>query len=249
MAPRKRLFDLRSYDAYAKPLQDFRIKTIAGAGISLISTAVIILLVLTELYDWTIIDKQASLTVDTGRKEKMKIFVDVIFPKAPCFLVSLDVMDVSGEHQSNVDSLMHKTRLDSSGKVIEKIVSEINKKKSASNSTDECGSCYGSIRGCCNTCEDVKNAYQQVQWSFDAKTVEQCIKEGVTARLKEQAHEGCHIEGYAQVNKVQGNIHFAPGASFHHNGMHIHDLHDFRDEAHTWYLTFDAGISLIPSIV
>ena len=34
---------------------------------------------------------------------------------------------------------------------------------------DYCGSCYGAAEDgvCCNTCEDVKNAYRKKGWSFD----------------------------------------------------------------------------------
>lgn len=45
------------------------------------------------------VDVQEELFVDTSRNEKMRINVDIDFPKMPCAYLSMDVMDVSGETQ------------------------------------------------------------------------------------------------------------------------------------------------------
>lgn len=34
------------------------------------------------------------------------------------------------------------------------------------NKTEYCGSCYGARDGCCNTCEEVREAYRWVQYLF-----------------------------------------------------------------------------------
>lgn len=46
------------------------------------------------------------MVVDPGRKEKMRVNIDVTFPNAPCFIISLDVMDVAGEHHNDVDHVI-----------------------------------------------------------------------------------------------------------------------------------------------
>ena len=43
-----------------------------------------------------------ELFVDTSRNEKMRINIDVVFPKMPCSYLSIDVMDISGEQQLDV---------------------------------------------------------------------------------------------------------------------------------------------------
>jgi hypothetical protein len=68
----------------------------------------------------------------------------------------------------------------------------------------------------------------------DPDKFEQCKEEGFSKLLAEQSHEGCNIEGYLKVNKVQGNFHFAPGPSFELQGMHAHDLNDYRKHAKDW---------------
>ena len=84
-----------------------------------------------------------------------------------------------------------------------------------------CGPCYGAPppnnaqkAGCCNTCEEVKDAYAQTSWSFGTgEGVEQCEREHYAEKLEEQRHEGCRINGGLRVNKVIGNFHIAPDQS------------------------------------
>lgn len=100
-----------------------------------------------------------------------------------------------------------------------------------------CGPCYGANAphnaakpGCCNTCDEVREAYAQASWAFGTgKGVEQCEKEHYAERLEEQRSEGCRIEGGLRVNKVVGNFHIAPGRSFSDGNMHVHDLKNYWD--------------------
>ena len=102
---------------------------------------------------------------------------------------------------------------------------------------DYCGECYGAPapvnaqkKGCCNTCEEVREAYASVSWAFGrGQNVEQCEREHYGERLDEQRHEGCRIEGGIRVNKVVGNFHIAPGRSYSNMNMHVHDLQNYWD--------------------
>jgi hypothetical protein len=98
----KALTVLKELDAYAKPLDDFQIKTVSGATVTLISTLLILFLVFSEFVDWAFVEMRPSLKVDDGRKEKMTLSLNVSFPHVPCFLLALDVMDVAGEHQNGM---------------------------------------------------------------------------------------------------------------------------------------------------
>lgn len=100
-----------------------------------------------------------------------------------------------------------------------------------------CGNCYGapappdaSKAGCCNTCEEVREAYASVSWAFGrGENVEQCEREHYSQKLDEQKGQGCRIEGGFRVNKVVGNFHIAPGRSFSNGQMHVHDLNNYLD--------------------
>ena len=100
---------------------------------------------------------------------------------------------------------------------------------------DYCGSCYAGKAppdaekpGCCNTCEEVREAYALHGWAFDKPDeVEQCKREGYTEKIAAQRSEGCRIEGILRVNKVVGNFHIAPGRSITNGNMHAHDVEEY----------------------
>nr|CAG8510755.1 4765_t:CDS:2 [Entrophospora candida] len=205
----------QNFDAYAKTLDDFRVKTYYGAA----------------YYRSTEI--KPELVVDKGRKEKLTININITFPHVPCYLLSVDVMDIAGETQNDLDHDIYKTRLDSDGNLIHvekaqdlgdhtKNILHLVNKTSSDNET-YCGSCYGGDppeSGCCNTCEDVREAYIQKGWSF----------EGWKEKFAAQSHEGCNVAGDVRVNKVAGNFHLAPGKSFQQNHVHVHDLLPFLSD-------------------
>ena len=56
---------------------------------------------------------------------------------------------------------------------------------------------------CCNTCEEVREAYRQKGWAFTtAQEIDQCIREGWSDQVTKQMNEGCRLYGYLEVNKV-----------------------------------------------
>lgn len=105
-----------------------------------------------------------------------------------------------------------------------------------------CGDCYGAKapqnaqkEGCCNSCEEVRDAYAREGWAFKTENVEQCEREHYSERLAEQKMEGCRIEGTLRVNKVVGNFHLAPGRSFSNGNTHIHDLGSYQEPGPNGY--------------
>lgn len=60
---------------------------------------------------------------------------------------------------------------------------------------------------CCNTCEDVREAYRRRGWAFkNPDTIEQCRREGFSQKMQEQKNEGCQVYGFLEVNKVQEGL-------------------------------------------
>lgn len=83
-------------------------------------------------------------------------------------------------------------------------------KEEESSSEDECGSCYGAGEDdeCCNTCEDVKRAYQKKGWQLQSiKTVKQCRHE---LKHGNETGEGCNVHGVVALDSGGGNFHLAP---------------------------------------
>lgn len=169
----------------------------------------------------------------------MEIHLNITFPRLPCELATLDVMDVSGEVQTGVAHGVNKVRLSSvaQGSLVldtQKLVLQ-SAEANSHLADDYCGSCYSAPapenaikKGCCNTCEEVREAYASNSWAFGrGEGVEQCEREHYAERLDAQQQEGCRIEGVIRVNKVVGQFHIAPGRSYTNGNMHVHDLDYF----------------------
>lgn len=172
----------------------------------------------------------------------MEIDLNITFPRIPCELLTLDVMDVSGEQQTGVMHGVNKVRLmpqTQGGGVIDIKSLDLHSAENEASHLDPdyCGQCYGATAppnaikaGCCNTCDEVREAYASQSWAFGrGENVEQCEREHYAERLDAQREEGCRIEGGIHVNKVVGNFHIAPGRSFSNGNMHVHDLNNYFD--------------------
>lgn len=230
-------------DAFTKTVEDARVRTTSGGIVTIVSLLTIFWLVWGEWADYRRIEVHPELVVDKGRGEKMEIWMNITFPRIPCTLLTLDVMDVSGEIQQEVMHGVQKMRLSPAsegGKVISVGQVDLHADEAKHLDPEYCGECYGAQApasakkpGCCNTCDEVRDAYAAVSWSFGkGEGVVQCQREHYGEQLDAQRREGCRVEGGIRVNKVIGNFHFAPGKSFTNGNMHQHDLINYlQDEA------------------
>eukprot|EP01027_Heterolobosea_sp_BB2_P002026 GEZU01003044.1.p1 GENE.GEZU01003044.1~~GEZU01003044.1.p1 ORF type:complete len:389 (+),score=137.51 GEZU01003044.1:121-1287(+) len=245
---------IKNFDIYPKTIEDFREKTVIGAAISILSITIITFLVISELSYFLSYERVDELYVDTKGDGKIPIYLNISFPSVSCDALSLDMMDVTGEHQINVEHTVFKTKLDREGRIItesiqrmeretrkpEAEMSEEDKKlavaleKYKNRGADYCGSCYGAEsddQKCCNTCDDIRNAYRRKGWAFTpTDQIEQCAQETIERRFKAAKKEGCNLYGFILVNKVAGNFHFAPGLSFNQASRHVHDYMPFEIE-------------------
>jgi hypothetical protein len=248
---------LKGIDAFGKTSEDVKVKTRIGAFLTLISAAIIFSVTMMEWMDYRKVTIDTSILVDKSREEKMTVRMNITFPRVPCFLLSVDVMDISGELQRDVSHNVLKHRLDQHGQLIPKSsLSDLGndlEKLHSSRSDTYCGSCYGGqepASGCCNTCDEVRQAYVNRGWSFaEPDLIEQCRNEHWTDKLHEQADEGCNVAGRIRVNKVIGNIQFSPGRAYQTNSRNLYELvpylkddanrHDFSHTIHQWQFESD----------
>jgi len=229
---------LKRFDAYPKTLEDFRVKTFGGAAVTLVSGFLMFVLFVSELTFYLSTEVTPELFVDTARGQKLRINVDVVFPKLPCVYLSIDAMDVSGEQQIDVMHNILKQRIDLEGKPIDENAEKGDlgdksheAKEILELDPNRCETCYGAEspgKECCNTCEEVREAYRRKGWALsEVDNIKQCVREGWKDKLNAQKNEGCQVTGYLEVNKVAGNFHFAPGKSFQQHHVHVHDLQPF----------------------
>jgi hypothetical protein len=223
------LFDrIQYFDAFGKTLDDFRIRTRSGALVTIVSAIIMIILLISEFRDYLRVDIQPQLMVDPTRKERLRIHLNMTLPKIPCYLIGLHLMDMTGEEQLDTSHSIFKLRLSKEGKIIEDELTNPNGMMVPDK--NYCGDCYGGEppeNGCCNTCEEVKEAYLRRGWSLNQpEKIEQCVREGWVDRMNSE--EGCRIYGHLNVRKVAGNFHFALGRTFQSDSsVHIHDLEPF----------------------
>lgn len=237
---------IKQLDAFPKINEDFYSRSLSGGVITLISSIAMLLLFLTELRLFLNPVTKTQLIVDTSRGETLKIYLDVTFPSLACSIISLDAMDISGEQHLDVKHDIFKKRLDSTGKAVEPPKQEniggpqIDKPLQRHGGRLEhnetyCGSCFGaeqSDEDCCNSCEEVREAYRRKGWAVtNPDSMDQCKREGWLQKIKDEEGEGCNVYGSLEVNKVAGNFHFAPGKSFQQSNMHVHDFLAFQKES------------------
>ncbi|CAG0880914.1 unnamed protein product [Cyprideis torosa] len=229
MAANDVLEKLRRLDAYPKTIEDFRIRTFGGATVTLVSAIVMALLFVSELSDYLRTDVEERLFVDTSRGKKLIINFDFVFHRLGCDYVSLDALDNSGDQQTNVLHNVYKQRLDLNGNPIQNPESyDVGSAVAVTTTTPKCGSCYGAETKempCCNTCDQVKLAYRVRGWAISRLgEIEQCKDTADAIALQRALSEGCQLRGNLEVNRVGGNFHFAPGKSFVHDHIHVHNL-------------------------
>ncbi|VDM16183.1 unnamed protein product [Hydatigera taeniaeformis] len=223
---------LRRFDAFAKPLKDFRIQTVPGAFLTIVFLLIILVLFTWEVADYLSPSIKQEIIVDISRNRHMSISFDIIFPFVPCYVLSVDSMDISGEQHSAITKDVNKTRVLPDGSAVDSN-SDSDKMKALElkRSKDYCGSCYGAgieDNRCCNTCESVLEAYRVRGWSVpDSDAFEQCKDEREAGSLVSIGREGCRLVGQLGVNKVAGTFHIAPGKSYGQGHVHVHDLMAF----------------------
>jgi hypothetical protein len=237
---------ISSFDAYAKTLEDFSIKTTSGGIVTLVSYACIFVLVISKTYELFTPTFKPQLNVDISINQPMQINLNMTFHHLPCFLLSMGLADASGRQQTDMDHDLHKTRI-KGGKVVSKEKAEALGTVSTANKTDiqtskQCGSCYGAeirfpdgSQTCCESCKDVIIAYDRRGWKLEDLThIDHCVREGLADKVRDQKEEGCQIDGQVSVPKVMGMFHVAAGLTFP-DGTHL----NFRDLDPFHEMTFD----------
>jgi hypothetical protein len=136
----------------------------------------------------------------------------------PCALLHLDVFDIAGTQNSEARKSLFKTRVDISGNLIKR-----------TSVASPCGSCYGAETAdvkCCNTCEDIVQAYEKKNWGISEFTTwRQCRDEGVLLK----GDERCRAYGSLWVNAIEGTFHIAPGVNIQNQFGHEHDWSPLQD--------------------
>lgn len=182
------------------------------------------------------------LYVNTTRADKLRVSFDFSFPEVSCSLLSIDAVDETGLSQKDAVYEIFKHRLSKDGEqigdpqehVLGNVLTEQHIVDMAKNDpniivspsdeeVDKCGNCYvaGAPGQCCQTCDEVKQAYEVKGWRFKPQGIKQCDREAYVTNMKDQFAEdgGCQLYGILELNKASGHFHIAPHKRLQENGV------------------------------
>jgi endoplasmic reticulum-Golgi intermediate compartment protein 3 len=227
---------------FPKVEAEYTVRTDKGGIVSLIAYCLICVLAVAEIISWQGQRNGTNehISVDTSLGQRMRVNLDITFPALACEDLHIDIMDVAGDSQLDVEETMVKRRLNRKGHTMgqeELVEANIHNAMEKEKQTilaepvpaDYCGPCYGAHETetqCCNTCDELLDAYGKKRWRTDLVKLssEQCIREGrdKTDAKPLKVGEGCNLAGYFMVNRVGGNFHIAMGEGVERDGRHIH---------------------------
>jgi len=238
---------VKKLDFFPKVDRDMTVRTEHGGMITIVGYVIIGVLVISELFSWLDLSSSTveNVIVDTSLGKKMQVNINITFPALACVDLHVDVMDVAGDSQINIEDTLKKRKLDiNTGQPVQndddiehepanRAKTEQEKRKALIEEAQKdgyCGPCYGAkdIGECCQTCQDVMEAYKQKRWNGDVLmgVAEQCIREGKSEHKPKRMTkgEGCNLSGYMSLNRVSGNFHIAMGEGVERDGRHIHQF-------------------------
>ncbi|KAL3916783.1 MAG: hypothetical protein SGILL_005023 [Bacillariaceae sp.] len=229
---------------FPKVDREFTVQTQSGGIVTVIAYGLIAVLLLAEVASWVSQNRMelSNTVVDTALGKRMRVRLNITFPSLACDDLHLDAIDVAGDSQINIEDTLKKRQLhERTGKWFtnEELDVETNNHRKQQQQKEEllkqelpedyCGPCYGAQDEevqCCQTCDDVIDAYKKKRWKSDLLkyTAEQCVREGrdKTEPKKMTKGQGCNLSGYMTVNRVSGNFHIAMGEGIERDGRHIH---------------------------
>ena len=109
----------KKFDFYKDLPDSLSEPTLTGASVSLILVAIIGLLLSQTVYDYIQFQKQSEIMIDVNSgEEKLHINLDITLQKAPCDVLSLDIVDVTGVHVVDIEGKLVKHRLNEAGEEI-----------------------------------------------------------------------------------------------------------------------------------
>ncbi|CAK9022895.1 unnamed protein product [Durusdinium trenchii] len=200
---------LKRFDVYNKVHDDFVQKRQSGGAVTLVTAAILAMLLYCEVYEFFSVEILHSITVDTSIDRKLPISLDMTFPHLRCSEVSVDTVDSAGDTQVDAHGGLQMHNLDAAGKMSQ---------GDPVAGPGDCWSCMEAADAdhkCCNSCQELKNAYNDkgVPYFHILDSAMQC-----------RSSIGCKIKGKVTVNKVSGNIHVALGKSVQRDGKLVHEF-------------------------
>ena len=100
---------LRSIDFYQAVPSEYSEGTVSGACISVVSIGVLVILTIMSIVNFASPKIDSDLIIDQKHlAEKLRVYIDIEFPRYPCSFLSLDVENILKVHKVNVEDQLKK---------------------------------------------------------------------------------------------------------------------------------------------
>ncbi|KAF6166083.1 hypothetical protein GIB67_023793 [Kingdonia uniflora] len=109
---------IKSLDAFPRAEEHLFQKTRFGAIVSILGLVIMATLFLHELKYYLATYTVHQMSVDLKRGETLPIHINMSFPSLPCEVLSVDAIDMSGNHEVDLDTNIWKLRLSKDGHII-----------------------------------------------------------------------------------------------------------------------------------
>eukprot|EP00931_Biecheleriopsis_adriatica_P099721 TRINITY_DN7441_c0_g1_i1.p1 TRINITY_DN7441_c0_g1~~TRINITY_DN7441_c0_g1_i1.p1 ORF type:complete len:421 (-),score=71.04 TRINITY_DN7441_c0_g1_i1:95-1357(-) len=235
---------MKSFDAFARPVQEFQVKTAVGGYISIGSICLVLTLFLSELRYFLTPETKDEMLIDQNQDQKyFNMSFDITFTAVPCAVLDVNLLDPKKANVLHATHEIFKTRLSKSGRVLGKRIrtSPLNlamtprelhdagfhsplppAQTNHSSTSVRCPSCFQSHINeddCCPSCEDVRKEFRSRGWDDHPDYVfGQCFEEAYRDDPPELS-EGCRLQASLHVRKVPGTIHVGVGRHFRDDFM------------------------------
>jgi len=204
---------VKRFDVFSKVDEDFLEKSQTGGTVTVVAAIFMALLFVVELREFFTVQVHDSVLVDTSWKKVLPISLNLTFPRMRCDTVTVQVLDRSGERETDVRGKLIQVSLDRRGGLPHQ-------------------KAWGGLpSGGGHKRQALKNAYYAKGLSYNniAQTAEQC-----------SMAVGCHIAGSITVPRksLSGSIDAAIGHVNKHGGrnelyFNVQDPAQAIDTSHT----------------
>jgi len=146
----------KKLDLFPKVDTEYTVRTDGGGVASIVAYVLILILICAECVAWASQNSATTehISVEKSLGKKMRVNINVTFPALACEDLHVDVMDVAGDSQINIEDTMVKRRLSLAGRPlgpVQKVESNKHrqdqemKEKVKGEEVPEgyCGPCYG----------------------------------------------------------------------------------------------------------
>jgi hypothetical protein len=207
------------YPKFADP--DVKVRTVPGALLSIFTISSMAILFSHELYRFLKSRTFEEIVVDTSRvglQRTMPVAFNLTIA-LPCNNLHIDAYDYEGNQQGGGRNDIRRQRIDENGiRMDEKQWISVRRREvknrgqrlldKAKGGGEVCRSCYGagSKGQCCNSCDDVIEAFRAKGLPTDSvDNWQQCVDEGYTQFGK----ESCNYWGSVRVTRADGALFFS----------------------------------------